>query len=135
MYLCHATFRERSVSADARQGGFTTVLALAAALLVWVGLPRAAFAVSHSCTVREVFVFPGRVHVLCNDSPPTHPQIRFFAVSTVDASFANRMLTLGTTAIVSGRRFIVEFSSGDTTGASFGCLVGDCRKAIGFGLE
>jgi hypothetical protein len=44
-------------------------------------------------------------------------------------------MTIGTTALVSGRRFIADFLSGDTSGAGFGCNANDCRRAAAFGIE
>ncbi|MGM0656646.1 MAG: hypothetical protein ACQETR_15215 [Thermodesulfobacteriota bacterium] len=63
--------------------------------------------------------------------------IFFFAVSTANAVWADRFLSVGMTALASGRRFIFHYTAGDTSGSAFGCLAlaSDCRKATGFGIE
>jgi hypothetical protein len=86
-------------------------------------------------TLTEVAVFNDRVHCRCKTTTVDGSEtIYFFAVPTADAKLADRLLTIGTTAVVSGRRFIAGFTNGDTSGANFGCK-GACRKLTYFGLE
>ncbi len=73
--------------------------------------------------MRDVFVFGNRIHVQCNESTTDgSSSIRYFAVSTSDQALSNRLLTIGTTAIVAGRRFIAYFDAGDVSGNGFGRL-------------
>jgi hypothetical protein len=103
-----------------------------------LAVPRLANALTVTCTVTEVLVFPERVHVRCatpTRDPSTGEMIVFLAISTSDATFANRFLSVATSAIVSGRRFLGDFVSGDTSGADFGCGRADCRKIGFFGIN
>lgn len=88
-----------------------------------------------SCVPTDVTVYSNRIHVRCSqgitDGAST---IYYFAVPTTDATFANRFMTLAMTALVSGRRFIVDFTSG-ASGASYGCQFSDCRPVNFFGIE
>lgn len=99
-----------------------------------------AFAASASCTVSDVTVYSNRVHVRCttrtvDQMPDGTRDIYYFAVPTSDAVLADRFMTVGMTALVSGRRFVVHYTSGDTSGTSFGCEAHDCRKATIFGIQ
>ena len=88
------------------------------------------------CTVRDVMVFGNRIHVQCTSTTTDGTAaIRYFAVATTDAKLADRLLTVGTTALVSGRRFVAGFTNGDTSGSAIGCNVSDCRKLTYFGME
>lgn len=99
-------------------------------------VPGIATAAEFRCTLRDVVVFGNRVHCQCTTTTPDgSANIRYFAVPTTDAKLADRLLTIGTTALVSGRRFIAGYNSGDTSGNSFGCNSNDCRKLTYFGME
>ena len=88
------------------------------------------------CTLKGVAVYGNHIHCECTTTTPDGSNtIRFFAVSTADAKLADRLLTIGTTALVSGRRFIAGFTNGDVSGNSFGCYAKDCRKLTYFGME
>jgi hypothetical protein len=88
------------------------------------------------CTLKAVAVYGNRIHCECTTTVPDGSDtIRFFAVPTADAKLADRLLTIGTTALVSGRRFIAGFKDGDVSGNSFDCLAKDCRKLTSFGME
>lgn len=93
-------------------------------------------AATFRCTLKDVVVYSTRVHCQCKTTTPDGTaSIRYFAVSTADAKLADRLITIGTTALVSGRQFIAGFTAGDTSGASFGCGPSDCRKLTSFGVE
>jgi hypothetical protein len=86
-------------------------------------------------TLKEIAVFGNRVHCLCTTSKKDGSEdVKFLAVSTADAKLADRMLTVATTALISGRKFIGGFNDGDTSGTTFGCAAG-CRKLTYFGIE
>jgi len=109
---------------------FLTVFAIAFVV------PGIAGAAEFRCTLRDVVVFGNRVHCQCTTTTPDgSSNIRYFAVPTTDAKLADRLLTIGTTALVSGRRFIAGYTSGDASGNSFGCNSKDCRKLTYFGME
>lgn len=117
-----------------RQSLFLPVLlTLAAIVLVGAGVAQAA---TFRCTLKDVMVYGSRVHCQCTTTTPDgSSNIRYFAVSTADAKLADRLLTIGTTTLVSGRRFVAGYTSGDVSGSSFGCGSSDCRKLTSFGIE
>jgi hypothetical protein len=89
----------------------------------------------HRSTLTEVALLGNRVHCRCASATTDGSEtIVFFAVSLADAKNADRMLTVATTALVSGRKFIAGFNDGDTSGANFGCKA-SCRTLTYFGIE
>jgi hypothetical protein len=84
-----------------------------------------ALADSTTCTPANVAVFSNRIHVKCSAS--VAGGIWFFALSTSDAAHTNRMLTLFTTALASGRPLHIDYNPSTTAGTSLGCQSGDCR--------
>lgn len=111
------------------------VLAVASLALVLGASIGSAHAASASCTPADVTVFTSRIHIRCSQGTADGANtIYYFAVPTTDATFANRFMTIATTALVSGRRFVINFTSG-ASGASYGCLASDCRPANWFGIE
>lgn len=86
-----------------------------------------------SCKVKDVTVFSSRIHVRCTTT--TAAGIYFFALPTSNSVQANRLLTIGSTALVSGRKFVAIYDLGDTSGAAWGCQASDCRALIGFAIE
>ncbi len=98
---------------------------------------QVAQAAEFRCALKDVVVFSNRVHCQCTTTTPDgSSNIRYFAVATAaDAKLADRLLTIGTTTLVSGRRFIAGFTNGDVSGSSFGCNSSDCRKLTYFGME
>jgi hypothetical protein len=111
------------------------LLAVATVALVW-GLVGVAHADTFRCTLRDVVVWSNRVHVQCTTTTlDGRDSIRFFAVSTNNATVANRLMTIGTTTLVAGRRFIAIYQNGDTSGDDFDCIHEDCRRLIAFGIE
>ena len=108
------------------------VISLVPGLIV----PATTWAAEYRCTLRDVMVFSNRVHAQCTTTTlDGKTNVRYFAVPTSDAKLADRLLTIGTTTLVSGRRFIAGYTSGDVSGNSFGCLPKDCRTLKYFGIE
>jgi len=101
------------------------------AILV-LGSPAKAAETFVSCTPVQVMTFQGRIHVRCAASIGG---IFFFAVSTQDAQFAARVLSVITTAQVAGRTLTILYDPADLSGAAIGCQNNDCRliRAVGFG--
>lgn len=86
------------------------------------------FAASFMCTPTEVAVFKSRIHTRCSSAAKDGTtNIWFWAVSTSDAQHANRFLSTASSALISGRKILFAYNSGDTSGKSFGCLAKDCR--------
>jgi hypothetical protein len=105
------------------------------AAIMFVG-SRVAEAATFSCTLKDVVVYSNRIHCQCTTTTPDgSSNIRYFAVSTADAKLADRLMTICTTILISGRRFIAGYTSGDVSGSSFGCGSSDCRKLNSFGIE
>lgn len=115
------------------------LIGLVAGLLTVIGAvysAEVAWAAEFRCTLKDVVVYSNRVHCQCTTTTPDgSSNIRYFAVSTADAKLADRLLTIGTTSLVSSRRFIAGFTNGDVSGSSFGCNSNDCRKLTYFGME
>ncbi len=91
-----------------------------------------AFSNSHTCKPVDVMSFSSRIHVRCSNPKGG---INYFAVSTKNKTNADRFLKVATTALVSGKKVYVNYGSSNTSGASFGCLAKDCRKATYFGIK
>ncbi len=91
--------------------------------------PAAPTGWSPDCTPVEVAVYEGRLHIRCAagvaDGAAT---IYFWAIPAAKAQFANRFLSLGSTALVAGRHLAFLYTPGDTSGAAFGCAASDCRN-------
>jgi hypothetical protein len=108
-------------------------LIFAAIAFLGAGVAQAA---TFRCTLKDVVVYGNRIHCQCTTTTPDgSSNFRYFAVSTADAKLADRLMTIGTTTLVSGRRFIAGYTSGDVSGSSFGCNPADCRKLTSFGIE
>ena len=119
------------------------VLLVGAVGLLVVTFAKPAMAVTFTCTPLGVAAFePGapnnRVHVQCTTSTPdAGNNVSFFAVPASDTAYANRFISIATTAITTGRALILTFTSGKSTdlnGAAFGCLQTDCRYAVAITL-
>jgi hypothetical protein len=110
-------------------------LFVALVVVAGVTVSTPVMATDFSCTPTEVSVFENRIHVRCSEPAlDGRNTIWFWAVSTVDAQHANRFLSTATTALVSGRKLILGFDPGDTSGVSFGCLAHDCRVPWKIGI-
>jgi arabinogalactan endo-1,4-beta-galactosidase len=94
----------------------------AAAAPVWV-----------DCTPGKVATFPSRVHVECTAT--VGGGILFFAVASSDTGYANRFMSLASSALVAGRTLRVFYDPADTSGTAFGCGAADCRRAQGIALQ
>ena len=105
---------------------------LAASLgLLFVALLAAtpAGADDFTCTPTEVAVFEGRIHVRCSDTVEDgNATIRFWAVATTDAEYANLFLSTAVTALISGRSLILKYTPGETSGTAFDCGADNCRS-------
>ena len=84
-----------------------------------------------SCTPVQVMTFPERVHVRCAAAVGG---ISFFAVSTKDAAYAARVLSVISTAQVAGRTLTILYDPADLSGAAIGCQNTDCRLILGVGF-
>ncbi len=82
------------------------------------------------CNPVNVAAFSKRVHVKCAAAVSG---IRWFAVSTADASNAARVMSLLTAAHISGRTLDILYDPSDTSGTAIGCRANDCRliQAVG----
>ncbi|ATB43320.1 hypothetical protein CYFUS_008800 [Cystobacter fuscus] len=101
----------------------TRSLSLAALAVTLASTP--ALADGANCTPNQVAVFANRIHVRCTAS--TAGGIYFFALSTSDSAFANRTLSLFSTALAGGRPVYIDYNPSSTSGVSLGCLSSDCR--------
>ena len=101
-----------------------------------LAVPAAALGSEFSCKPDEVTVWKNRVHVRCTQSVKDGADaIRYWAVPTSETERANRFLSTGDTALVSGRSLYFNWTAGDKSGASFGCLAKDCRTPNSFALR
>ena len=126
-----------------RATGIRCGFAAAAMALIFLLVPHPATAASQVtlCTPYEVVVYahspstgasnPQRLHVQC-----TAPvgNISYFAVPGSDPAEAARVLSIITTALVSGRTLNIQYDPADLSGASIGCQNSNCRliQSIGF---
>ncbi len=103
-------------------------------LLVVVGLLASVQAQQTwiSCVPSEIMAFRERIHVRCAASING---ITYFAVSTSDAAWSARVMSVLNTAQVAGRTVTLLYDPADLSGASYGCQANDCRVilAVGFG--
>ncbi len=76
------------------------------------------------CTPTNVGVFPERIHIRCTQN---FGGVIYFAVSTSNANFANRVLDVWKTGLTTGRQVGIDYNPSDLTGSSVGCLNQDCR--------
>jgi hypothetical protein len=81
------------------------------------------------CIPAEIAVYTQspRVHVKCTS--PTQG-ILYFAIGTQDAQNAQRVLTVLTTAITTGRALSIIYDPSDTSGQEIGCLPSNCRMIV-----
>ena len=101
--------------------------------LVLVAGTASAAPVWVDCTPANVGTFANRVHVKCTAT--VGGGIQFFAVASTDTGYANRFMSLASSAIVSGRTLQIFYDPADTSGSTFGCGTGDCRKALGIVIQ
>ncbi len=80
----------------------------------------------------QVAVFLNRVHVRCTSTNPTIAGVSWFAVPTSpDSAAASRFMSIFQSAMITGRPLWLFLDPADTSGASFGCNSGDCRRLQG----
>ena len=104
---------------------FLAVLAATAWMLsLWPASAPAADQFS-ACKPVESAVLPTHIHVLCQT--PVDGRFPFFAITNVEPRQANRMLALMVGAELGDKFLRILFDPADTSGASFGCRVEDCR--------
>ena len=115
-----------------------TIFAIIVALSL-LGTAQTALADTFTCTPTEVMVYPKRIHVRCSKPAISMSsgtsRIWYFAVSTINADYANRFLSTGTTALVSGRKLSINFTGSNTSGTSIGCAYLNCRVPNYFGIK
>ena len=102
--------------------------AAAAVSVACFSAPAFAASANTGCTPEEVAVFANRIHVRCAAAVGG---VSFFAVPTVDAPHAARMLSLLSTAHVAGRTLNLTYETDANAGSSFGCAQNDCRLLLG----
>ncbi|GAB4263152.1 MAG: hypothetical protein Kow0080_01200 [Candidatus Promineifilaceae bacterium] len=89
------------------------------------GAADTAAAVWGNCTPYHVAVFSSRIHVRCQTAVNG---ILYFAFPTTNDAEAARILSLFTSAQVTGRLLQVLYDPADTTtGPAIGCGANDCR--------
>jgi hypothetical protein len=104
-------------------------------------LPGSAAAASYNCLPIELLEVGDRFHVqcACSGNEGGCPRdgtnaISYFAVSKADIDFAKRFVHMMQTAITAGLVVQFQYTSGDISGATFGCDASNCRKPWAFGL-
>ena len=90
----------------------------------------------------HVAVFTNRVHVYCSttspvaNAPSLNAAIFWFAVPTSpDSAAASRFMSLMQTAFITAKPIWLEVNPSDTSGSSFGCGAGDCRRIYGMEMR
>ena len=68
-------------------------------------------------------------------NPALSTSIHWFAFPTSDSANASRFMSLLQTSTVAGRYVWVEVNPTDTSGSTFGCGAGDCRRIYGMELR
>jgi len=93
-------------------------------------------------TTMHVGLFGNRIHVYCatttpvSTAPALSASIHWFAVPTApDSAASSRYLSLFQSAAISGRYLWVQLNPTDTSGTTFGCGSGDCRRIYGAELR
>ena len=97
---------------------------------------------TYNCLPDNVQETRTRFEVLCSEPSQWeggypkdgNDSITTFAVPASDVDFAKRFLNVVQTAITAGMVVQFQYTSGDTSGASFGCRADRCRKPWGVGL-
>lgn len=79
-----------------------------------------------TATPEAVTVHQNRIGLRCQET--FDDDIRFFAVSTGDAAFADNVLSVLNSAILARRPVQVLYDPEDLSGSQFGCLNRDCRR-------
>ena len=96
-------------------------------------VPASAAETASPCTVVDVTGSVARVHIRCSNN--LGGGIYYVAAPNTDAEMANRLLMLGTSALIYPNNLWVVFDLADNSGAAYGCSLGDCRPAIAVSLR
>lgn len=89
----------------------------------------------------HIGLFTDRVHVYCASTTPINNApaltgIYWFAVPTSpDSAGASRTMSLLQTAVITSRPIWLQVNPTDTSGTSFGCGAGDCRRFTGMEMR
>ncbi len=89
----------------------------------------------------HIGLFTDRIHIYCATTTPvgTAPAltgIHWFAYPTSpDSAEASRFMSLLQTAVITSRSIWLELDPTDTSGSSFGCGSGDCRRIYGMEMR
>ncbi len=91
---------------------------------------------------QHVGLFTNRIHVYCASTtvvasaPALSASIHWFAFPTSpDSAEASRFFSLFQSSTISGRYLWLQLNPTDTSGTSFGCGSGDCRRIYGAELR
>ena len=90
----------------------------------------------------HVGLFMNRVHIYCQSTttisgaPALNTAIHWFAVPTQpDSAAASRFMSLLQTSVIAGKPIWLQVDPTDTSGSSFGCGSGDCRRIYGMEMR
>jgi hypothetical protein len=90
----------------------------------------------------HVGLFTNRVHIYCTTTTPIQGApsltgaIHWFAIPTApDSAMASRFMSLLQTSVITAKPIWVEVDPNDTSGTSFGCGSGDCRRMYGMEMR
>lgn len=112
-----------------------TLLTVTLIIAGLTALPSIASAGWFSCTPNEVLEVDNRIHVRCSNSVVLDGNtIRYIAIAKTDESKAARFISLGTSALLSGKIFQVYIPTASSTNVS-GCAATDCRTPTSFGVK
>lgn len=84
------------------------------------------------CTPTGVATFSARIHIRCAQS---FSGIVFFAYKSSDSPGAARYMSMGTSALISGRNVRIFYDPADKSGTSIGCQANDCRLLRGLEIN
>jgi hypothetical protein len=82
-----------------------------------------------TCVPAQVTVFTKSPRIQVKCTAPTE-NILYFAVATTDAALAQRVLTVLTDALTSGKALSIVYDPSDLSGQDIGCLSKDCRLIV-----
>ena len=90
----------------------------------------------------HVGLFTNRIHIYCSTTtavggaPALNPSIHWFAYPTnPDSAEASRFMSIMQSSHITGTTVWVYLDPNDTSGTSFGCGSGDCRRINGIELR
>jgi hypothetical protein len=89
----------------------------------------------------HIGLFTDRIHIYCATTTPISgapalTDIYWFAYPTSpDSAEASRFMSLLQTAVITSRPIWLQVDPTDTSGSSFGCGSGDCRRIYGMEMR